>query len=162
MTTRVAVILVSVFLVAGCRQPDGAVPEPSGEHANKADDISRDLLAMSRDEREAAKDLAADLENLVGRQPPRALVQELTSHVAGAIKGKALTDEAAQKLSRQLYVAVAATELSERQIGMLRQDIVGTLVASGAAASQAEPVSESVGEIQRLMGTNRRRWWQRQ
>jgi hypothetical protein len=162
MTIRVAMLLLSVFLLAGCRQPDGTMPEPSGEQANKTHDISRDLMAMARAEQQASKDLAADLENLVGRQPPRALVQELATRVEGALKGKTLTDEAAQKLSRQLYIAIAATELSERQIGMLQKDVVGTLMATGATAPQAEPVGESVGEIQRLMGTNRRRWWHRQ
>src|SRR5688500_16906133 len=122
-------LLILVCLFSGCRQPEGPVPQPSGEHVTKTEDITRALLAVARDQQSAPAELAADLENLTGRQPPKALVQELTARLQSALAGRMLTDEDAQKIARQLYIAIVADELSERQMDRLRQDVAGSLTA---------------------------------
>lgn len=160
---RAACLLALVVLSAapGCRQPDGTVPTPQGEQANKTEDISRDLLAVARQEKTAVEDLRSDLENLTGDGPPDYLIEDLSTGLQAALGGTRLADESAKKLAQQMYVTICARELSERQIEVLRKDVAGTLAAAGVAADKAEPVAAAVGDIQRAMTTNRRRWWQR-
>ena len=160
---RLCSTLVFVAAISGgaCRQPDGTLPTPQGEQANKTEDIKRDLLAVARQEQGAAEDLKSDLENLTGDQPPTYLVADLAKGLEDALGGTKLTDESAKKIATQLYVAICARELSERQIDVLRKDVTGTLVSTGVAAPKAEPVAGTVGDLQRAMTTNKRRWWQR-
>ena len=154
------IVLVIACLAAGCRQPEGEIPSPAGEQANKTDDISRDLLAVAQRSPGAEQDLASDLQNLTGSVPQPALVDELSTRVRDAIAGTTLTDETAKKLATQLYVALAGSELSERQIDVLQRDIVSTLGAAGVPAEKAEPVGAAARELQVRVTRNPRRWWQ--
>jgi hypothetical protein len=161
MTRALFLALLCAFACSGCRQPDGTMPTPQGEQANKTDDIRRDLLAVARQEKAAAQDLKTDLDNLTGAQPPGYLIEDLSSGLETALAGAKLPDDSAKKLAHHLFVAICARELSDRQIELLRKDVTGTLVATGVPAAKAEPVAAAVGDIQRAMTTNKRRWWQR-
>jgi hypothetical protein len=162
MMKRLLLALVAaVCLSAGCRQPEGTIPQPAGEQVNKTEDISRDLLAVARRENGAVNDLRDDLENLTGEQPPAHLVEGLSSGLETALAGKTVADDVAMKLATQLFVSVSARELSQRQIESLRTEVTATLTGIGVAPPQADTVATAVGEIQHAMTTNRRRWWHR-
>jgi hypothetical protein len=159
--SRVALaLLAAVFLVA-CRQPEGTVPEPAGEQANKTEDISRDLMAVAEQDQSGVADLKNDLENLTGLQPPPHLVDDLSTHLASALAGSKLAEDSAMKLANHLFVALAARELNERQVTLLQHEVRNTLMSVGVPQPKAEPVTEAVAEIQRAITANRRRWWHR-
>jgi hypothetical protein len=161
MRYTIFAIVAVTCVSAGCRQPEGTVPQPAGEAANKTDDVSRDLLAVARMDKEAANDLRSDLENLTGDQAPPYLVEELSARIDTAVAGARLPDDAAKKLATHLYVTIAARDLSERQVDSLKEDITATLTRAGVDAPKAQPVADAAGDIQRAVGRNRRRWWHR-
>jgi hypothetical protein len=159
--SRLSLVLLVVCLAAACRQPEGPVPQPSGEQANKTEDISRDLLAVAEQDEGGVADLKNDLENLTGVQPPAHLVEDLSNDLAEALSGSKLAEESAMRLATHLFVALSARELNERQVGLLQQDVRSTLASVNVPQPKAEPVAEAVAEIQRAITTNRRRWWHR-
>jgi hypothetical protein len=159
MTYRAMVMFVLALAVAGCRQSDGSVPDPQGEQANKAEDISRDLQGVASAEAGAVNDLRQDLGNLSGAPPPDHLVGELATRLTDALAGTTLTDEAAMQLADKLFVATTARDLSERQRVMLRTEVTSALTAAGVPQEKAEPVAVVVDDIQTAIGENRKRWW---
>jgi hypothetical protein len=159
MRHRALMMFVLAFAVAGCRQSDGDVPQPQGEQANKAEDISRDLQGVASAERGALNDLRDDLGNLSGQAPPSHLVSELVARLSTALAGTTLTDEAAKQLADKLFVATTARDLSERQQTMVRSEVTGALTSLGVPQAKAEPVGQVVTEIQTAIGENRKRWW---
>jgi hypothetical protein len=155
------VLLAAALLGAGCRQPEGTIPQPAGEQANKTDDISRDLLAVARQDEQGLADLQSDLANLTGDETPRHLLENLVMRLNDALAGTQLTEETARTLARHLFVTISVRELSERQVETLRKEVASTLAAAGVPPPKAEPVAAAVAEIQQAVTTNRRRWWQR-
>jgi hypothetical protein len=159
MKHRLMVMFVLSFAVIGCRQSDGDVPQPQGEQANKAEDISRDLQAVASANQSAVNDLRDDLGNLTGQTPPAHLVSELSARLSTALAGTTLTDEAAMRLADKLFVATTARDLSERQQVMVRSEVIGALTSAGVPQVRAEPVGAVVADIQTAIGENRKRWW---
>jgi hypothetical protein len=127
--------------------------------ANKTADISRDLLNVAADRNGAAVDLRDDLANFSGSPPPPHLLDALSTQLVDGLRQAKLDDQTASVLAEQLFVSTNARELSDRQVQTLRQDVVGTLSRAGVPREKAEPVGQTVGEIQTAITANRRRWW---
>jgi hypothetical protein len=159
---RFLVVLLSLFLVGGCRQPDGPVPVPNEDELDEVSDISRDLqyIASGHDP-QAPGDLADDLRKFVEEAGAESVADELSRLTADALRGSSLTEQAAQRLAHSLWMTVAARQMSERQIEALQNDIQFLLMSIGVADEQAEQVAAQVGAVQRAVTDRPRRWYER-
>jgi hypothetical protein len=154
-------ICASVLILAGCRQPDGQVPTPDAVVQEELGDVARDLqyIADKRDP-EAPKNFADDLRKYAQRPSAVSAVDELSRRTAGAVAGRQLTEQAAQRLTHNLWVSVAARDISERQIESLQNDTHSLLVSVGIPEDRAEQVAIQVGEVQRAVTNRPRRWYE--
>jgi hypothetical protein len=160
-TMYYGLIGAAVLTLCGCRQPDGAVPTPDATVQEELGDVSRDLqyIAAARDP-EAPKNLADDLRKYAQRSSAAPAVDELSRRTAGAIAGSQMTEQAAQRLTHNLWLSVAARDISERQIESLQNDTQSLLVSVGVAEDRAQQVALQVGEVQRAVTTRPRRWYE--
>ena len=163
MTSKVCygAIGVVVLLLGGCRQPDGTVPTPDATVQEELGDVARDLqyIAAARDP-EAPKNLADDLRKYAQRPAAVPAVDELSRRTAGAVTGSQLTEQAAQRLTHNLWLSVAARDISERQVESLQNDTHSLLVSVGVAEARAQEVALQVGEVQRAITARPRRWYE--
>jgi hypothetical protein len=163
--TRSIAISVSVALLvvaAGCRQPDGAMPPETGEVPNRLVDIGRDLQSAASGDSQAGADLGDDLAVFVGQPGEKgdAETRELSRRVAAAIAGKPLPGDASERLARQLWHAVAASDLSARQVEKLQEDLKETMTGLGVAEPQAQAVVTQVAEVQKAVTDRTARWYE--
>ena len=163
MTSRVFQVLICLCVIVsgGCRQPDGQVPAPGVEVQQELGDVVRDLqnVASARDP-QAPKDLADDLRKYVPRPAAVPAVDELTRLTAGAVAGTQLTEQAAQRLTHNLWLSVVARDSSERQVESLQNDTHALLVSIGVGDDRAQQVAVQVGEVQRAVTDRPRRWYE--
>ncbi len=162
MTSKVCYGFIGavVLLVSGCRQPDGPVPTPNATVQEELVDVTRDLqyIAAARDA-QAPKDLTEDLRKYAPR-PAAPAVDELSRLTAAALVDSQLTEQAAQRLTHNLWVSVAARDMSERQVESLQNDTQFLLVSVGVAEGRAQEVAVQVGEVQRAVTDRPRRWYE--
>jgi hypothetical protein len=147
------------LLLAGCRQPDGALPVETSEDPGRQMDVSRDLLNMSGGDANAQQEFADDLK-LWGSESNAPWVpgNELARRLAVTLKGKNLTEQSAAQLARYLWLTAAGRQLSERQVERLQEDVKALLVTTGATEADAKSVADQVGEVQKSV-TVAKRWW---
>ena len=150
-----------LLLSSGCRQPDGPVPTPNATVQEELGDVARDLqyIAAARDP-QAPKDLADDLRKYARRPSAVPAVDELSRRTAGAVVGIQLTEQAAERLTHNLWLSVAARDIRERQIESLQNDTHSLLVSVGVAEDRAQQVAVQVGEVQRAVTGRPRRWYE--
>ena len=163
MTPRVcfAVTVLLALAAGGCRQPDGEVPAPNATVQEELVDVSRDLQYIaSGNDPGAANDLAADLRKYTSRTAAVAAVDELSARAAAAVGGSKLTQQTADQLAHQLWVSVAARDMSERQVEGLQNETQSLLVSIGIADDRAAQVAAQVGEVQRAVTDRPRRWYE--
>ena len=158
---RAGFIGASVLILAGCRQPDGQVPTPDAVVQEELGDVARDLqsIAAARDP-EAPKNQADDLRKYAQRPSAVPEVDELSRRTADAVTRSQLTEQAAQRLTHNLWLAVAARDISERQVESLQNDTHSLLVSAGIAENRADQVAVQVGEVQRAVTSRPRRWYE--
>jgi hypothetical protein len=162
MTTlsRVALLLALLMAVAGCRQPDGPMPEATEEALNRTDDISRDLLSVAGGDPQAPMELAEDLSVFTIGEEGVAAAGELAAVVSVAVEGLDLAEERALQIANSLWLVVAARELSEGQMTAVRDGLRSDLVAAGADEVSAEAAAVEAGETQASVSTRPRRWYE--
>jgi hypothetical protein len=155
------IVFMLPLLLAACRQADGPMPEATGEVPNRLADISRDLQAVARGDAQARQDLADDVTVFVDEeQDRRQAVGELSRRAADVVSGSRLTEQSAQRLAQQLWTAAAARELSQRQVETLQGEMHALLVEVGVPEDRAENVATQVGEVQRLVTSRPKRWYE--
>jgi hypothetical protein len=163
MTLRVflSALIVAVSIgVAGCRQAEGPMPAADGEVPNRLVDISRDLISVSRGDPQARKDLAEDLRVFVDRRDAVPAADELARRTADVVDGKMLNDQNAERLAHHLWTAAAAREMSQLQVESLQNDLHALLVSVGVPEDNALNVASQAGEVQKLVTTRERRWYE--
>ena len=146
---------------AGCRQADGVMPKAEVEVPNRLSDLSRDLLSVAGGEAQAKQDFADDL---VVFAKKRASGEKATlafsTRVTDVIAGKKLTEQAAQQLAHTSWLIVGATELSDRQVEALQNDIKTNLLAAGVTEMRATQIAAEVPAIQEAVTLRERRWYE--
>ena len=157
-----ALLIVSLsFVLGGCRQADGPVPTPSETYQEELVDVARDLQNVaSGSDPNGPTDLADDLRKYTERPAARPLIDELAARTVKVLQGRELADQDARRLAHNLWVAVYAKELSERQIEALQNDIQAQLVALGAGEESAQQVAAQVGAVQGSITRRPRRWYE--
>src|ERR1044071_7392162 len=128
MTSRAlaSLCVVCALAVSGCRMADGPMPVPAGDVANRLDDLRRDLGDVVAGHQEAPKDFADDLMVFIDtEQKPDAVpaIRELARQICDAAKAIQLKEASAPPLLRQMWIAVSARELSEKQVTQLQADV---------------------------------------
>lgn len=158
---RYVLIVIAGLSLGACRQADGPIPTPSQTVQEELVDVTRDLqnVASGRDP-QGPQDLAADLRKYVERPDAVLAVDELSTRTARALGGRALADQDAQRLAHNLWLAVEAREMSERQIETLQNDVQALLMSVGVAEESAQQVAAQVGEVQTAVTDRPRRWYE--
>jgi hypothetical protein len=158
-----AVLCVTVSLAAGCRMADGPMPMPNGEDQNRLDDLRRDVGNFVAGHPEAKQDFTDDLMVFVkpGTKPeaPPA-IKQLAGLIADAAVAAQLKEAALPPLLKQVWTAVAARELSEKQVTALQADVKTTLTGLGVPEPTAQSVSNQIGTVQKAVTDRTRRWYE--
>jgi hypothetical protein len=154
------VIVVAELSGAACRQADGPVPVPDDNAREELKDVSKDLLNVTKQDPQAPRDLASDLNKYTDNRDERAAIDELSRRVTGVLPTSKLSEQTAQQLAQNLWVTVTARQLSERQIESLQEDVQALLVSAGVAEPNAQQVAAQVGEVQRAVNDRPLRWYE--
>ena len=153
-------LMALLLLGGGCRQADGELPTPQGEMPNRIGDISRDLRSVAGGDTQARQDLSDDLVAFVEADELHPALEQLARQTSDVISGRNLSEQQAQRLAHHLWTTVAARELSQRQVETLQNEVNALLVEIGAPEGSAQTVSAQVGEVQKLVSTRPRRWYE--
>ena len=161
------IVIVGVS-VGACRQADGPVPTPTADVQNELIDISRDLQNIAARDVQASAELAIDLGRFWGfgvdsfseLSDIQAAVDELARRTSSLLAGSNLTEQTAQQLAHNLWVAVVAREMSGRQVEVLQNDFESLLLSAGVERERAQPMVAQVEAVQRLATTRTRRWYE--
>ena len=158
---RYVLIMVVGLSRGACRQADGPIPVPSEERQEELVDVSHDLqnIAAGRDP-QARQELADDLRKYAPVSSVEPVVDELCELTAAALAGVNLTEQAAQRLAHNLWLAVVAGELSGRQVETLQNDVQALLMAEGIAEENAQEVAAQIGDVQGAVSQRSRRWYE--
>ena len=158
---RSVLIVITGLSLGACRQGDGPIPTPDQTRQEELVDVTRDLqnIASGRDP-EAPKDLEVDLRRYAARPDAKLAATELSIRTARALGGRNLAEQDAQRLAHNLWLAVEAREMSERQIEALQNDVQALLMSVGVAEESAQQVAAQVGEVQSVVGDRARRWYE--
>jgi hypothetical protein len=157
---RCAVILVLGLSLTGCRQADGPIPTPNAATQNEIDDMSRDLLGIANRDAESQKYLSDDLQKYTEESSNYPAFNELARRTSAVVQGSKLSELAAKQLAHDLWLVVSAREMSERQVEALQMDFQTVLVSAGVPEQNVQPVTEQVVEVQRLVTSRPRRWYE--
>ena len=139
------------------------MPTPAGDDSNRLDDLRRDLAAIVGGDAEGRKNFTDDLLVFVDveRKPDAGpAVNELSRQIADAAVAVRLKEAAAPPLLRQVWTAVSARELSEKQVTQLQADVKGTLTGLGVAEPSAQSIANQVGTVQKAVSDRQRRWYE--
>ena len=158
-----AVLSVVACVAAGCRMADGPMPMPGNEDLNRLDDLRRDVGNVVAGHAEAKQDFADDLMVFVnaGAKPEAsAAINELARLVADAAAAAQLKEASLPPLLKQVWTAVVARELSEKQVTALQADVRTTLSGLGIAEPAAQSISNQIGTVQKAVTDRTRRWYE--
>ena len=162
MSSRLIRTAACAFLLASltaCSQSDGPLPTATGDVPNRLGDLAKDLQNVAGGDKEAPKDLADDLAVFVMPAAEPA-ARDLATKTATALIATKLTQPASQKIANQLWVAVAATQFSDKQRQSLQDDTKADLVAAGATQANAQASADAIGNVQKLVNKRKRRWYE--
>jgi type IV pilus biogenesis protein CpaD/CtpE len=161
-SSAILILVLVASLTAGCRQPDGPIPSPDEENANRIGDIGRDLEAVARGESGATQGLADDLAVFADdhSEDEKEVVRAFARRLGDAVVNAKLTEQTAQQIAQTSWRLVGVTELSDRQVRALQDELRGQLVAVGVSESQADVVIAEMPAVQRAVTTRPRRWYE--
>lgn len=163
MTNRIALIIVGVVLcLAGCRQPDGIVPAVDEENANRITDVANDLRAVGRGDEDGRRGLVDDLAVFPDEHNPTAVAaaRGFGEKVADALAGVDLNDEQAEKVARSCWTLVAVSDLSDRQVEALQQELGGHLREIGVPEDRVATLVAEMPAVQQGITSRPRRWYE--
>jgi hypothetical protein len=159
----VAVTVVVVALTcASCRQPDGVTPTLDAQSTNRIYDLSRDLGAIAGGDATAQRDLIDDLSVLAEAGDTEALAAARTfaERLAAAVTSAMLTDQTATQLARSAWTVISVTDLSDRQVRALQDELRSQLASAGIPQDMVDAVVADVPTVQRAVTTRPRRWYE--
>ena len=137
------------------------MPAKTEDVPNRLSDLKRDLESVVAGESQAVQDLGDDLGVFTEEPEGQAAARALSTTVASMLVKRSLTDEALTRLSTVLWTAVAAQELSERQVDALEDDLRGQLLSVGVSQPDANLAAGRVGDVQKAVTLRNRRWYER-
>lgn len=142
---------------------DGPLPMPSGDVSNRLDDLRRDLGDVVAGHEEAKKDFTDDLMVFVdtGEKPDAVpAIRQFGGQIADAVGAAKLKESAMPPLLRQVWTALAARQLSEKQVTTLQSEVRATLTGLGIPEATAQSITNQVGTVQKAVRDRQRRWYE--
>ena len=152
---------VSALGAAGCKQGDGALPARNADVPNRLGDLQRDLAAVVGGDQQAIQDLSDDLLVFTDEPEGQKATKVLANTVCTMLVKRPVNDETQAKIVSLLWTAVAARELSERQVDGLKDELRNTLLAVGVTQPDANLAAGRVGDVQSAVTLRTRRWYER-
>jgi hypothetical protein len=156
-----ALVLVTMLGAVACKQGDGQLPAKTNEVPNRLGDLKRDLEAIIGGEQQAVQDLADDLLVFTDEPEGRTATKALAVTVSSMLVNRTINEETQTKVVDLMWTAVAARELSERQVDALKDDMRNTLLAAGVTQPDANLAAGRVGDVQNAVTLRTRRWYER-
>jgi hypothetical protein len=156
-----ALVLVAALGAASCKQGDGPLPAKTKDVPNRLGDLQRDLAAVVGGEQQAIEDLTDDLLVFTDQPEGQTATKALAMTVCSMLVNRPVNDEMQTKIVNLLWTAVAARELSERQVDGLKDDFRNTLLAVGVTQPDANLAAGRVGDVQNAVSERGRRWFER-
>lgn len=158
MPLGVAAVLVAAVLA--CRQADGPAPTPTPDQSNEIADISRDMMNVVNKDPQAPDDLRSDLMKYSPNEAASREIAQLARDLTQALASARLEDQTAQRLAQTLWLGLTAKDFSERQIEALEAELKTVLASAGVTEERAQPIADRLGEVQKAITDNPRRWYQ--
>lgn len=147
----IGTVLVVALLAAGCKQPDGQVPDATApSRVEDLNDVGKDLMAIQGGDKNAPQDFVDDVTRLSPGKDADAATLALATQVAAAAKGaKLLTMPDAVSLSSLVFQTVAGRDVSRSQAKAIREEVKRLLTQAGvtdtaAVLQQMEATSKAV------------------
>jgi hypothetical protein len=159
--TMCALVLAMAVGAAACKQGDGPLPEKSGDVPNRLDDLHRDLRAIIGGDQRAIQDLSDDLVVFTEEPEGQAAAKAMAMTLCSMLVNRSLNDEAQTRIIDLMWKAVASTELSERQVDALKDDVRNTLLSIGVTQPDANLAAGRVADVQKAVTLRERRWYER-
>jgi hypothetical protein len=161
MRRMVYALLVAASMGAACKQADGEMPARNGEVPQRLVDIGRDIDNVTGGNPDGPAELTDDL--LVYAEEPEATTaaRAMSTTISGMILKRPLNEETRNRLAMLLWTAVAARDLSERQIDTLKDDMRELLTSIGVSQEDANLAAGWVGNVQKAVTKRNRRWYER-
>ena len=155
-----AVIVVSASLFGACRQSDGEMPVAEGEVPGRLSDLSRDLLRVAAHTPESREEFVEDLAVFADDKAAEGAITTFGARVSDAVEEAKLTEDTAQQLARALWVVVAGSELSPRQVEAAGNDLKQQLTAAGVPAERSDAVVAEIENVQEVVNVRQWRWYE--
>jgi hypothetical protein len=156
-----ALVLVAALGAGGCKQGDGPLPAKANDVPNRLTDLQRDLAAVVGGEQQAIQDLTDDLLVFTDEPEGQMATKALATTVCSMLLKRAVNDETQAKIVNLMWTAVAARELSERQVDGLKDEMRNTLLSVGVTQPDANLAAGRVGDLQNAVTLRTRRWYER-
>ena len=156
-----ALVLVAALGASGCKQGDGPMPAKTNDVPNRLSDLQRDLAAVVGGEQQAIQDLTDDLLVFTDEPEGQSATKAMATTVCSMLVKRPVNDEAQAKIVNLLWTAVAARELSERQVDGLKDDLRNTLQSVGVTQPDANLAAGRVDGVQKAVTLRTRRWYER-
>jgi len=142
---------------------DGPMPTPSSEDLNRLDDLRRDLGNIVAGHAEAKQDFLDDL--MVFHKPgtkPEAppAITELARLIGDAAIASQVKEASVPPLLKQVWVAVTARDLSEKQVATLQADVRTTLAGLGVPEPSQQAISSQIVVVQKAVTDRSRKWYE--
>jgi len=158
----VHVLLLAVAVGLGaCRQGDGELPAKTDDVPNRLADLKRDLESVAAGDPQAVLELADDLQVFTEEPEGVPASRAFATTVSAMLVKRTLNEDTLTRLATLLWTAVAAHDLSERQVDALKDDLRGLLISIGVSQQDANLAAGWVGNVQKTVTLRSRRWYQR-
>jgi hypothetical protein len=154
-------VLIVAVGAGACKQGDGPMPAKSGDVPNRLGDLKRDLEAVVGGDYQAVQDLTDDLMVFIDEPEGQAMTKAMSTTICSMLVRRPVNDDMQTKIVNLMWTAVAARELSERQMDALKDDVRNTLLAVGVTQPDANLAAGRVGEVQKAVTLRTRRWYER-
>ncbi len=146
--------------LAACRQPDGPTPTPTEDAKDEIGEMARDMINVINREPEAEAELTSDVSKYASDVEAVDASRELARRLMEVLPTARLDEGAAQRLAHTLWMGVTATEMSERQVGAMQDDVREILRGAGVEEPRADAVAQQLGVVQQRITNNPKRWYQ--
>lgn len=156
-----ALVLAAAVSAASCKQGDGTLPAKSNDVPNRLADLKRDLESVVAGDQTAVQDLTDDLTVFTEDPEGQTATRALSMTVSSMLVKRSLNDETMTRLVTVMWTAVAARELSERQVDALKDDLRTQLISVGVSQADANLAAGRIGEVQKAVTLRPRRWYER-
>ena len=161
MRGTVLTLVLVLTVSTACKQGDGELPAKAGDVPNRLSDLKRDLEAVIGGDQRAVQDLTDDLNVFTEEPEGQSATRALANTVSPMLMNRMLNDEAMTRIVTVMWTAVAARELSERQIDALKDEMRNVLTSVGVSQPDANLAAGRVGDVQNAVTLRTRRWYER-